>query len=107
MAREERDALRAEVGTIIEWSRAAVQLVRQLFDQNLAEYRRFATFPSHTLSLVRADGALDLYHGGLRARDAEGGTLFDHVDYSSYWEQILEEVKPWSYMKFPFLRELG
>jgi hypothetical protein len=24
-----------------------------------------------------------------------------------YWEQILEEVKPWSYMKFPFLRVLG
>ena len=107
VAREERDVLRAEVGTIIEWSSAAVRLVRQLFEQNLEEYREFATFPSHTLSMVRADGALDLYHGGLRARDAEGGTLFDHVDYSSYWEQLLEEVKPWSYMKFPFLRELG
>jgi NAD-reducing hydrogenase large subunit len=107
VAREERDVLRAEVGTIIEWSSAAVRLVRQLFEQNLEEYREFATFPSHTLSLVRADGALDLYHGGLRAYDADGGTIFDHLDYSTYWEQILEDVKRWSYMKFPFLRELG
>jgi NAD-reducing hydrogenase large subunit len=56
---------------------------------------------------VRADGALDLYHGGLRARQADGSTLFDHVDYSSYWEQVFEEVEPWTYMKFPFLRAIG
>jgi NAD-reducing hydrogenase large subunit len=59
------------------------------------------------LGLVRADGAMDLYHGGLRARAMDGKTLFDHVDYNRYWEYIFEDVKPWSYMKFPFLRSLG
>jgi NAD-reducing hydrogenase large subunit len=103
----ERKILRAECGRVTEWSREAVHLVRRLFEQNLEEYRTFGSFPAHALSLVRADGAMDLYHGGLRARTADGGTLFDHVDYSSYWEQILEDVKPWSYMKFPFLLALG
>ena len=103
----ERRILRAECGRITEWCREAVHLVRRLFEQNLEEYRAFGSFPAHALSMVRADGAMDLYHGGLRARTAAGGTLFDHVDYSSYWEQILEVVKPWSYMKFPFLLELG
>ena len=103
----ERAALRAEVGQVIEWSRAAVQLIRRLFEEHLESFSQFATFPSHRLCLVRGDGALDLYHGGLRARSADGATLFDHEDYSTYWEQILEEVKPWSYMKFPFLRGLG
>jgi NAD-reducing hydrogenase large subunit len=103
----ERKILRAECGRVTEWSREAVHLVRRLFEQNLEEYRAFGSFPAHSLSMVRADGAMDLYHGGLRARTADGGTLFDHVDYSSYWEQILEDVKPWSYMKFPFLLELG
>jgi NAD-reducing hydrogenase large subunit len=37
----------------------------------------------------------------------EGQTLFDHVDYSHYWDHIFEEVKPWSYMKFPYFRALG
>ena len=103
----ERKALRAESGRIIEWSREAVHLVKRLFEENLEQYRDFATFPAHSLGMVRADGAMDLYHGGLRARTADGKTLFDHVDYSSYWEQILEDVKPWSYMKFPFLLALG
>jgi NAD-reducing hydrogenase large subunit len=103
----DRKALRAESGRIIDWSREAVHLVKRLFEENLEQYRDFATFPAHSLGMVRADGAMDLYHGGLRARTADGQTLFDHVDYSSYWEQILEDVKPWSYMKFPFLLALG
>ena len=103
----DRDVLRAGAGQAVDWSHDAVQLVRHLFEHNLALYRDFATFPAHGLCLVRGDGALDLYHGGLRARSADGATLFDHVDYGHYWEQILEEVKPWSYMKFPFLRALG
>ena len=104
---DERAALLADIYQIVAWSRDAVRMVRQLFEQNLEMYRSFATFPAHTLSLIRADGALDLYHGGLRARDAEGGTIFDHLDYDRYWEQIAEDVKAWSYMKFPFFKALG
>ena len=104
---EERDELKRDIYQMIAWSREAVRLVRRLFELDLETYRSFGTFEARTLSLVRADGAMDLYHGGLRARDAEGRTIFDHVDYERYWEQISEEVKPWSYMKFPFLRALG
>jgi len=43
----------------------------------------------------------------LRANDEHGQTIFDHVDYSHYWDYIHEEVKPWSYMKFPFIRSRG
>ncbi len=104
---EERAELLAQIGEVTGWCRDAVLMVRQLFEQHLAFYRDFATFRAHTLCLVGADGAMDLYDGGLRARDRDGRTLFDHVDYRSYWEQISEEVKPWSYMKFPFLKALG
>ena len=103
----ERDELRRDVYQVVAWSREAVQLVRRLFEQNLESYCAFGTFRAHTLSLVRADGAMDLYHGGLRARDADGRTIFDRVDYGHYWTQIAEDVKAWSYMKFPYLKELG
>jgi NAD-reducing hydrogenase large subunit len=43
----------------------------------------------------------------LRARDSTGGIIFDGVDYSRYWDYLTEEVKPWSYMKFPYIRDLG
>jgi NAD-reducing hydrogenase large subunit len=104
---DERAALLKDVYQMIAWSRDAVRLVRGLFETNLDFYNEFGRFASHSLSLVRGDGAMDLYHGGLRARDAYGNTLFDHVEYSRYWEHLLEDVKPWSYMKFPFMRVLG
>jgi NAD-reducing hydrogenase large subunit len=50
---------------------------------------------------------MDLYDGGLRARDATGRILFDGADAQDYLDLIEEEVRPWSYMKFPFLRALG
>jgi NAD-reducing hydrogenase large subunit len=41
------------------------------------------------------------------APPTDGATLFDHADYQRYYELIHEEVKPWSYMKFPFIVEQG
>ncbi len=78
---EERDYLLNDVKQIVAWSKDAVGIARQLFEQNLDMYSSFGTFKAHTLNLVRADGAMDLYHGGLRARDLDGNTLFDHYDY--------------------------
>jgi len=104
---EERDYLLQDAEQMVAWSRDAVGITRKLFEQNLELYNNFGRFDAHTLNLVRADGAMDLYHGGLRARDMNGATLFDHYDYRHYWDVIFEDVKPWSYMKFPFLRSMG
>jgi len=107
LAPEERAALLQDIYQMVAWSREAVGMIRNLFEQNLAEYKAFGRFRSAGMCLVRADGAMDLYHGSLRARDADGKTLFDHFDYARYWDVIEEDVKPWSYMKFPFFKELG
>ena len=63
--------------------------------------------PSNYLSLVRPDGALELYDGKLRARDAEGNIIFDQYSDQHYFDYIREEVRDWSYMKFPYLTSLG
>ena len=67
----------------------------------------FANFPSSHLSIVREDGAMDLYHGVLRAVDAKGKKILNDVDYQDYHKYIAEGVKNWTYMKFPYLKELG
>ncbi|HEX4883366.1 MAG TPA: Ni/Fe hydrogenase subunit alpha [Casimicrobiaceae bacterium] len=107
VAREDRDALLADAYRMIGWSREAVALVKRLHFANVGLYNSFAAFRSNMLSLVAADGSLDLYHGALRARDDAGRVLFDHVECTRYWDHITEEAKPWSYMKFPYLRALG
>ena len=57
--------------------------------------------------MVRKDGALDLYHGVLRAVDKDGKKILHDVDYQDYLKYIGEEVRDWSYMKFPYLLEYG
>jgi len=104
---EEREALLRDIYRMVGWSRDAVQLIKQLHGQNPALYDNFGICRSNTMSLVGANGELDFYHGSLRARDANGGMLFDGVDYADYTQHIQEEVKPWSYMKFPFLTAFG
>jgi NAD-reducing hydrogenase large subunit len=92
---------------MIDWARAALDLFKDYHAKNRDLVDGFAAFPSNHLSLVRKDGALDFYHGALRAVDAEGKRILDDVDYSDYLAHIGEEVRSWSYMKFPYLRALG
>jgi len=104
----ERDALRKEVPRMIEWSRSAVKIARDFTMSHLVELLTFGSFDSNHLSLVReGDGALDLYHGVLRAVNKDGARLVNDLDYQRYLEVVAEEVRPWSYMKFPFLKALG
>lgn len=102
----ERDALLKDLPQILEWARGAVKLARDYTQEHWKDLASFGAFPSNHLSLVREDGALDLYHGYLRAVDPDGNRIFDRVDYRNYHAYIAEEVKPWSYMKFPFIRSL-
>ncbi|MBP8177806.1 MAG: Ni/Fe hydrogenase subunit alpha [Spirochaetes bacterium] len=92
---------------MIEWSQAAVDLFKDYHKKNKDFIDSFAAFPSSHLSLVRKDGALDLYHGVLRAVDSDGKKILNDVDYQDYLKYVGEEVRSWSYMKFPYLKSLG
>ncbi|MEI7764064.1 MAG: Ni/Fe hydrogenase subunit alpha [Comamonadaceae bacterium] len=99
--------LQRDLPQMLAWAQDAVQIAVQLHAQNPVLYDSFGHVPSSILSLVRADGALDLYDGAIRVRDAAGKILFDAVRDQDYLDLIEEEVKPWTYMKFPFLKHLG
>ncbi|MCG6866794.1 MAG: Ni/Fe hydrogenase subunit alpha [Thiogranum sp.] len=103
----ERDELLEDIYHVIAWCRSAVELAKRLHLTNVGLYNSFGAFRSNLLSLVAPDGGMDLYHGVMRARDSNGDIIFDKVDYSRYWDHLTEEVRPWSYMKFPYIRALG
>lgn len=109
---DERDALLngdapLNIDKMIEWANSAVQFFKEYYKKNHEFIDNFAHFPSNHLSLVRKDGALDLYHGVLRAVDPDGKKILNDVDYQDYYNYIEEEVRSWSYMKFPYLSHLG
>ncbi len=104
---EERDVFLKDLNKMMEWSRGAVKIAKDYTVENLEKIKPFGSFESNHLSLIRKDGAMDLYHGNLRAITADGKKIFDQVDYSKYLDYIAEGVKSWSYMKFPFIKSIG
>jgi NAD-reducing hydrogenase large subunit len=107
LADDERRVLKDGIAQQLVWARGALKIARDYTLEHIKELAEFASFESNHVSLIRDDGALDLYHGGLRAIDADGKIIFDHLNYQAYAETFAEEVRDWSYMKFPFIRSLG
>ncbi len=105
---ETRDALLRDLADMEHWAFDALKLARDYTLEHADLVGSFASFPSHYMSIVRpGDGALDLYDGNLRARDMDGTAIFDQLPYDRYHEVLVEDVRSWSYMKFPFIREIG
>jgi NAD-reducing hydrogenase large subunit len=107
VAAAERDGLSAELPAVIAACESAIDLIARLHDADPALYDGFGVVPAPMLSMVAADGAMDLYDGPLRVRDAGGAMLLDGVPVADYLGMIEEMVRPWSYMKFPYLKDRG
>ncbi len=108
----ERDALlhgepQLSADKMVELSQSALEFFKDYYKKNKSFIDNFSRFDSNYLSLVRKDGALDLYHGVLRAVNSEGKKILNDVDYQDYLEYIREDVRSWTYMKFPYLTHLG
>lgn len=104
---EPRDELRKDIDQIVQWCCQALERHKAYVQSNAALHQEFAALDSNYMSLVGSDGGMDLYNGHLRAIDAEGGIVFDDVAPRQYRDYLTEEVRPWSYMKFPHIRSLG
>jgi NAD-reducing hydrogenase large subunit len=104
---EHRDALRRDVDQIIGWCGDALELHKSFVRSHEALHESFASFPSSYMSIVGEGGAMDLYDGPLRAVAADGKPIFEGVKAADYRDYLIEEVRSWSYMKFPHIRSLG
>jgi NAD-reducing hydrogenase large subunit len=103
----ERDVFLKDIDQILDWSRGALKIARDYTAENLGRLAGFGSFESNHLSLVRPTGEYEIYDGILRSRQADGELIFDQVDNQLYADYIAEEVRSWTYMKFPFIRSIG
>ena len=95
------------IDTMIQWSLEMVQFIKAYHEKNKEWLDTFARYPSGHLGLVSDDGAMELYNGKMRAIDAEGNTTLNDIPDTEYINYFREGVEKWSYMKFPYLKELG
>jgi NAD-reducing hydrogenase large subunit len=107
LAVEHRDALRKDIDQILGYCRDALELHKSYVDAHQELHESFASFPSSYMSIVGPGGVMDLYEGLLRAIDASGNVIFEGVRPADYRDYLIEEVRPWSYMKFPHIRSRG
>ncbi len=102
-----KEYLLKDISQILEWSKGAVDLVYNYFTENLPTSAEFGTMDTNYLSLVNPEGGMELYDGAIRVKDKQGNILHDQLNDKEYFKYIREEVKNWSYMKFPYLIDQG
>jgi len=90
-----------------EIARRALGLFKSVLDRFDEEIKNFGTAPMMSAGLVDRTGAVALYDGGLRFRDAEGAVVEDQVPAEDYATYIGEAAAKDSYMKSPYFRPRG
>lgn len=95
------------IKTMIEWSQEIIEFIKGYHEKNRVLLDTFAAFPSGHLGMVDDHGNMELYHGKLRAIDSAGKITLPDVSTNDYQKYFLEGVERWSYMKFPYLKEIG
>lgn len=96
------------VDAMIHWSHEIIDFIKNYHDANHKWLNSFADYPSGHLGLVnKENGFLELYDGHLRALDANGKVILNDIPNDDYIKYFNEGVEKWSYLKFPYLKELG
>lgn len=95
------------VDTVIQWCEEVLALYKEYHRKNRAWIDGFMDHPANCLSLVGESGEMDLYHGRLRCLSPDGTPLLDDIDYHDYLNHYAEEVREWTYLKFPYLKSEG
>jgi NAD-reducing hydrogenase large subunit len=91
---------------VIEEAGLGLDLFYDFHEKHRSEVDRFANVPALSMCLVDDDGNVDYYDGKLRVVDGDKNVV-QEFGCRDYLDHFSEGVEKWSYMKFPFLTELG
>ena len=104
---DKRDEIMRQIDEVIADSQFAIGLFKDYCARNNKVVASFADFKSAYLGLVDDRGNVEYYDGKLRLKDRDGFTLEDGIAPEDYLSIIEEKVEDWSYLKFPYYKNLG
>ncbi|MGM0401588.1 MAG: Ni/Fe hydrogenase subunit alpha [Chloroflexota bacterium] len=105
LSQEDRDYILSQVDEMAGYVREGIEIAKDWLEGNQDVVQNFANFSSNYLGMVN-DGALEVYDGPVRLVD-EDGELLEEFDGRNYLDYIQERVEDWSYLKFPYYKEMG
>lgn len=106
LSQKDRDEIAFELDTMVEIAKVAVSIGKDWLGANKDLAASFASFPSNYMGLVDEEGGLQLYHGEIRVKDAQGNFIAQFKQ-DHYLAHVAEHVESWSFLKYPYYRKLG
>ncbi|MGB5772582.1 MAG: Ni/Fe hydrogenase subunit alpha, partial [Crocosphaera sp.] len=107
LSEESQQWIKERLPEAYETANNALSLFKGLLDRFETEVKTFGDFPSLFMGLVGKDGLWEHYGGHIRFTDSEGNIVADNLKEEDYKDFIGESVEKWSYLKFPYYKQLG
>lgn len=110
IAAEERREIEAVARQNVEFGLFSLQLLADLVLANQAYVDLILsdayTHRTYSMGMVDARNHVNFYDGMIRVVDPDGRE-FARYPARDYAQHIAEHVEPWTYLKFPYLRDVG
>lgn len=103
--KETQEKLLKKAKRNVEIAESTLELAIPIFEDNMDLVESLGTIETYHMGLVK-NGTWDVYDGVVRVKD-KNGENFAEFGPDEYTKYIAEHVKPYSWLKFPYLKELG
>lgn len=105
---EEREEMEEKMEETLEFVRESLELLKEKIIPAYKELTLSEGYIHRTyyMGTVDSDNMVNLYDGYLRVVDPEGNE-YARFHPSEYLEHIAEHVEPWTFIKFPYLKNVG
>ena len=107
---EELAKIRPMVTQLYDFAQFSLQLFRDVVLGNEGYVDLIVNGPYtldvHNMGLVDENNAPNFYDGKVRVVDFEGKEIVKYAPHE-YMNVVAEHVEPWSYLKFPYLKQRG
>ena len=107
LSEQDRDAILAATPEALAIAERSLTWFKAVTANFREEISSFGNFPSLFMGMVKEDGSLTFYDGGLRISDATGQIVAEGLDSARYFEYLGEKVEPWSYLKSAYYKPKG
>ncbi|RJS48936.1 MAG: Ni/Fe hydrogenase subunit alpha [Methanobacterium sp.] len=102
---EERDKILSKAKEAIGLIGQGIEVAKPLFEEYSETVETLGPVETSFGALTNG-GNLEFYDGPVKIMDKEGSSIHEFAA-SDYLDYIEEKVQPWSYLKFPYLKQIG
>ncbi len=103
---EQKDNL-VKAQRALELSLDTWEVAQPIFEENMDLIKTLGNVETYHCGLVdKKDGSWDMYNGNVRMCDKEG-SKYAEFGSDEYLDYMAEGVKPYSWLKFPYIKDLG